>query len=197
MVAQHGGVQCEGERRQEDACSKQPCPVDCVWFEWEFWHTCTKTCGGGKRMRIREKRTENVHGGKICPGHRKDEQACAQWQCPVNCKWSEWTPWTQCSKSCGGGRRSRDRAVDIPGQHGGIQCRGDTEVWEWCRTNPCAADYHASIPKPPGAAAGGEGGEGGDKSAVQETVQNVDKAVAKITGTKEDKSGNRGLMVAD
>lgn len=199
-VAQHGGSQCVGDRREEDACNKQNCPINCVWFSWEFWHSCTKTCGGGRRMRMREKRTEEAHGGEACTGMKRDEQPCAQWQCPINCKWGEWAPWTQCSKSCGGGRRSRDRAVDIESQHGGIQCRGDTQVWEWCRTNPCAADYKEHIQ--PAALEKEENAEKEEEeeqqqSAPSKAVEAITDVVGQATGQSEEqkKSGNLSLII--
>merc|ERR1712014_431902 len=95
-------------------------------------------------------------------------------------------PWTQCSKSCGGGRRSRDRAVDIESQHGGIQCRGDTQIWEWCRTNPCAADYLGKLAPP------AEDTDGG--GSVVDKATNI---IGDITGQSEEekKKGNKSLII--
>eukprot|EP00929_Paragymnodinium_shiwhaense_P115847 TRINITY_DN8499_c0_g8_i1.p1 TRINITY_DN8499_c0_g8~~TRINITY_DN8499_c0_g8_i1.p1 ORF type:complete len:5046 (+),score=966.34 TRINITY_DN8499_c0_g8_i1:123-15260(+) len=143
-LAQHGGRHCKGTTIEEGVCNTRGCPIDCQWFEWDLWHTCTKTCGGGDRMRERQKRQAAAQGGQQCVGAYKEHQACGTWDCPVNCKWGEWSPWSKCSKSCGGGKRSRKRAVEIPGQAGGIQCRGDPQAYQltqWCQTNPCPDDY--------------------------------------------------------
>eukprot|EP00929_Paragymnodinium_shiwhaense_P049346 TRINITY_DN24896_c0_g1_i1.p1 TRINITY_DN24896_c0_g1~~TRINITY_DN24896_c0_g1_i1.p1 ORF type:complete len:2226 (+),score=381.55 TRINITY_DN24896_c0_g1_i1:132-6809(+) len=136
--AQHGGRICLGERLEEPTCNAQACPVNCEWFLWESWHPCTKTCGGGLMMRQREKRLLSVHGGVQCSGSGQDFRACAQEDCPVNCKFSEWGDWGVCSKSCGGGKRSRKRHVDVSASGNGIACRGQKEVFQWCKTVPCA-----------------------------------------------------------
>lgn len=144
QLAQHGGRPCRGDSVGEGVCNTQICPVDCQWFEWDLWHSCTKTCGGGDRARERVKRVTAAGGGVQCVGAYKEHQACGTYDCPINCKWGEWSPWSQCSKSCGGGKRSRKRAVEIPGQAGGIQCRGDPQAYQltqWCQTNPCPDDY--------------------------------------------------------
>lgn len=145
-VAQHGGLTCGGERREEKSCHTEPCPIDCAWFSWEFWHGCTKTCGDGQRVRFRQKKVEVSHGGKDCDGDKEDRQKCAAWQCPIDCQWGEWNEWLACTKSCGGGKRTRAREIEIPGQHGGLQCRGDKQVSRWCQTNPCPEDYRGRVP---------------------------------------------------
>ena len=37
--------------------------------------------------------------------------------------WGEWTEFTQCSTTCGGGMRERSRKCDSPqAKHGGLDC---------------------------------------------------------------------------
>ena len=57
----------------------------------------------------------------------------------VNGGLGEWTAWSSCSVSCGGGSRSKNRPCDNPTPaHGGKVCSGsaDNELEE-CNSNEC------------------------------------------------------------
>lgn len=52
--------------------------------------------------------------------------------------WSEWISWTDCSGSCGGGRKERSRSCSNPSpQYGGRTCVGDKIVSSICNDQPC------------------------------------------------------------
>lgn len=54
---------------------------------------------------------------------------------------SDFGPWGECSKSCGGGRRSRERACIKPLPNDpGKGCDDLTEV-EDCNVQPCPSEY--------------------------------------------------------
>ncbi|KAL3870903.1 hypothetical protein ACJMK2_038934 [Sinanodonta woodiana] len=57
---------------------------------------------------------------------------------PVNGNWSEWTVWTVCSASCGGGSMSRSRSCDSPspGPYG-LSCTGQAQETEICNNEVC------------------------------------------------------------
>ena len=55
----------------------------------------------------------------------------------VDCEWSQWQRWSGCSKTCGGGSRSRSRKVEIQAENGGQTCEGDSFQIEDCSTNGC------------------------------------------------------------
>ena len=51
---------------------------------------------------------------------------------------SEWSSWTQCSKSCGGGVKVRERSCTNPPPKGnGQKCSGEFEETGACAENPC------------------------------------------------------------
>ena len=47
-----------------------------------------------------------------------------------------WGPWSQCSKSCGGGSQSRTRAILYPAKFGGKPCPPTTQ-YQACAQKPC------------------------------------------------------------
>ena len=56
----------------------------------------------------------------------------------VNGGWSNWMPYTKCSKSYGSGSQVSTRTCDNPAPaHGGMECSGPAERTRECSTNPC------------------------------------------------------------
>merc|ERR1712106_142383 len=49
---------------------------------------------------------------------------------PMNCLWSPWSDWTECSTSCGAGKKERQRSVVIPEKNGGACLGKDLEFVE-------------------------------------------------------------------
>ncbi|RXM99651.1 ADAMTS-like protein 1 [Acipenser ruthenus] len=93
------------------ACSMEPCPP-----RWETgkWSSCSATCGVGLRTRdvtcthllSRESNeTVTLSGEKCRPAKPTQVQACNRFDCPP-----AWYPqdWQQCSRSCGGGVKTRE-----------------------------------------------------------------------------------------
>ncbi|KPP59981.1 hypothetical protein Z043_122053, partial [Scleropages formosus] len=67
---------------------------------------------------------------------------------PSDGGWGEWTAWTECTKSCGGGVRSRRRECDSPTPQGdGDYCEGRSTEISPCNTDHCPA-FLASPPSP-------------------------------------------------
>merc|ERR1711974_118075 len=42
---------------------------------------------------------EAVNGGDQCHGDEDQEEACHQEPCPIDCEWSDWSVWSQCTRS--------------------------------------------------------------------------------------------------
>jgi hypothetical protein len=54
----------------------------------------------------------------------------------VDCRLSDWTEWTKCDKSCGGGTEKRSRIIIREQQGDGKPCN-ETEQAHPCNTLPC------------------------------------------------------------
>jgi len=61
--------------------------------------------------------------GQPCRGNMTEVRSCFRKECPVDCVWSDWSPWSGCSKLCDGGTQYRTRYVKEPPQHGGKLCK--------------------------------------------------------------------------
>ena len=55
----------------------------------------------------------------------------------MNCEWSDFGEWSECSKSCGGGERTSNRSVIKPALYGGKECEGEDIQIESCNDQPC------------------------------------------------------------
>ena len=56
----------------------------------------------------------------------------------VNGGWSNWSGYTECSRSCGGGTQTRNRSCTNPSpQHGGLNCRGNSSESRPCGIKLC------------------------------------------------------------
>ena len=54
---------------------------NCIWNEWEEWSTCSKSCGGGQRIRKRTIRVPESNGGQ-CQGESSEREDCNTLPCP-------------------------------------------------------------------------------------------------------------------
>jgi hypothetical protein len=98
---------CPGDTKEMKLCNTEGCPT---WTDWTPWTQCSKSCGGGRRVRVRECALPKSLGKQLlahfCPGDEKIIESCNDAACP---KPTEWEGWGECSKSCGGGMRTRTR----------------------------------------------------------------------------------------
>lgn len=54
----------------------------------------------------------------------------------VDGKWGDWTNWTECSVTCGDGKKTRSRDCSPP-THGGKDCEGEPTETEDCKNDDC------------------------------------------------------------
>ena len=57
-------------------------PIDCVWTRFGEWSSCSRTCGGGDKERIRSKLIEAENGGNPCVGDGIEIEVCNAQICP-------------------------------------------------------------------------------------------------------------------
>ncbi|XP_075038771.1 hemicentin-1 [Mixophyes fleayi] len=138
----NGGLYCQGEESETRMCQNKHCPVDGSWSEWSLWEECSKTCGNGKRMRIRSCNDPPAQGGgKSCVGKTVDITVCNPKPCPVHGAWSLWQAWGPCSKTCGKGTQTRTRLCNNPPpSFDGSHCEGQDTQTQICSDRHCPVD---------------------------------------------------------
>lgn len=114
------------------SCVYEPKP-ECQLTKWSPWSECSKSCGMGVQTRNR-----TIIGEAECPDPVvTGVQDCNVEPC-VECVYTEWEDWSDCSATCNGGQRTRTRSVSGP-----ETCNGTTILVEPCNNNPCVAECEA------------------------------------------------------
>eukprot|EP00927_Polykrikos_kofoidii_P055278 TRINITY_DN49555_c0_g1_i1.p1 TRINITY_DN49555_c0_g1~~TRINITY_DN49555_c0_g1_i1.p1 ORF type:complete len:1251 (-),score=254.10 TRINITY_DN49555_c0_g1_i1:107-3778(-) len=127
---------------EEVECGKRGCPIDCVMDEWTAWSTCTKSCESGIKNRERKPKVVPQNDGTPCGylGLSDEVAVCNSQACPIDCLWSVWGEWDECSSSCGGGQRTRVRIKARLDRYDGAPCTGTYEESVKCGGLHCPVD---------------------------------------------------------
>ena len=64
---------------------------------------------------------------------------------PVDCTWSNWTEWSNCSNSCGGGTQTKSREIAFSAENGGQDCIGNNIVIQNCNMNISCNDTRGNL----------------------------------------------------
>ncbi|XP_071151058.1 uncharacterized protein [Mytilus edulis] len=142
---QWGGLQCVGSDTESQSCvASITCPIDGIWSDWSTWGACSVTCESGVEMRNRSC-TNPIpqYGGQDCQGSDSDSQTCTLSMCPIDGNYTDWSAWSVCTVSCGGGTQDRTRSCTNPvQQYGGNDCSqiGSDYEQEACNTQVCIID---------------------------------------------------------
>ncbi|KAK7106181.1 hypothetical protein V1264_017467 [Littorina saxatilis] len=132
-----GGKWCVGPAVSDEPCSGPDCCSDGNWSPWLSWSGCSATCGPGMRERRRTCSNPSPnHCGRICPGPDSDMQNCdSRIPCCSDGNWNSWTPWGQCSVTCGTGTVQRSRTCsNPPPNYCGSTCPGPPNDARPCDT---------------------------------------------------------------
>eukprot|EP00937_MAST-01D_sp_MAST-1D-sp2_P002802 g2802.t1 len=141
-AARYGG-QCPFLVDTED-CNTDKCLIDCLTGPWLPYGKCSQSCAGGEKKRVREI-YRDADGGSGC-GTTSETTSCNEHDCPADCEmnpWGDWEPLSGCTKSCGGGFRTKYRTVKSQAVGSGVPCTDSvykTEVRELCNKTPCDVD---------------------------------------------------------
>ena len=144
----YGGRNCLslGSHTEIINCNTHHCPIDGGYTQWTDFSKCTVSCGNGTRQRIRNcSNPKPMHGGQNCShlGPNIEVKTCNTNFCPIHGGYSEWSRFSECTKSCGNGSQNRTRNCSNPEpKHGGRNCfslGSDTEI-QHCNTHHCPID---------------------------------------------------------
>lgn len=114
----------------------ETCRVDCGVSSWSSWSTCTVTCGGGTQQRARSILVLPLEDGAPCPD-LVDVVACGTRSCgSIDCEVSDWSEWSTCPATCGGGVTKRSRSITSTPKTGGNACP-TLEQSKGCNTFRC------------------------------------------------------------
>jgi hypothetical protein len=138
-------------------CNTATCPIDCQITSFGQWSGCntlaaglgantkSRSCGTWLNTRTRSVQAQPSFGGVPCPATDEIRQCTIAVPCPLDCQVSAWTDWSPCSRSCGGGERSRTRSEILPTTHGGRSCP-PLEGARLCALQPCPVDcIHSAV----------------------------------------------------
>merc|ERR1712038_1888767 len=151
VKSQNGGKSCTGGPLKRENCNDHNCPdttttttttttvpkIDCQWSGWSKSGECTKSCGGGTQYFQRTISVQSKNGGKSCTGNPIKQEKCNDFDCPVDCRWNNWSDWTSCSKTCGQGSKNRRREVQTRARNGGSLCQGLSMQTQSCNVRDC------------------------------------------------------------
>jgi len=148
-----GGAMCSGNHHESRPCHDKACPIDGAWGMWTGFVPCSVTCGSGTQTRYRYCNSPHAaFGGQSCHGESYQHKACYHSGCgghPVSTvvidgQWGQWSTFTKCTHTCGGGTHSKYRWCDNPSPSGGgVNCTGSDVATEQCNTGscPCTAGH--------------------------------------------------------
>eukprot|EP01128_Nolandella_sp_AFSM9_P002256 TRINITY_DN1263_c0_g1_i2.p1 TRINITY_DN1263_c0_g1~~TRINITY_DN1263_c0_g1_i2.p1 ORF type:complete len:1221 (-),score=195.21 TRINITY_DN1263_c0_g1_i2:230-3892(-) len=136
------GSECPSPLSETVDCNTQPCVTSCEVTTWSEWSDCSTPCGDGTSGRFREV-TQEPENADPCPP-LTSVVSCNLGVCPADCEVSEWTEWTDCSLSCGGGSRDRERSVTSPTAGTGAECP-PLQDSETCNDFVCDVNCEQSV----------------------------------------------------
>ncbi|XP_063042222.1 thrombospondin type-1 domain-containing protein 7A [Engraulis encrasicolus] len=141
-----------GAKQCPSTTEKEPCNLNSNCFTYSYnitdWSTCQLSeravCGSGIKTRMLD--CVRSDGKSVDLKFCEELGLEKRWQmnlscvveCPVNCQLSDWSPWSECTHSCGlAGKLWRRRWVIQVSQGDGRPCPPQLEQWKPCPVKPC------------------------------------------------------------
>uniref|UniRef100_A0A8C8DTI6 Thrombospondin type-1 domain-containing protein 7A n=1 Tax=Oryzias sinensis TaxID=183150 RepID=A0A8C8DTI6_9TELE len=130
----------------------EPCKMNSNCFHYSYnitdWSTCQLSekavCGYGIKTRMLDcvrsdgKSVDPSFCKKLGLDRKLQMNASCVVECPVNCQLSDWSAWSECTRSCGlAGKLWRRRTVVQAPQGDGRPCPYQMEQWKPCPVQPC------------------------------------------------------------
>ncbi|KAL5012573.1 hypothetical protein ScPMuIL_011124 [Solemya velum] len=128
---QVNGRGCQGKGFETRVCNSDVTSVDGGWSNFQRVGACSATCGTG--IEIWQRQCTNPapeHGGRNCSGSNIEQRSCN-----TDGIWDDWSPWSQCSVTCGQGNQQRVRACT--GGANGNPCVGESSQVQKCILPVC------------------------------------------------------------
>ncbi|KAK2921481.1 thrombospondin type-1 domain-containing protein 7A [Channa argus] len=130
----------------------EPCTLNSNCFHYSYnitdWSTCQLSdravCGNGIKTRMLD--CVRSDGKSVDLKFCKELGLERKWQmnascvveCPINCQLSDWSPWSECTHTCGlAGKLWRKRTLIQAPQGDGRPCPSQMEQWKPCLVKPC------------------------------------------------------------
>ncbi|CAE8692431.1 unnamed protein product, partial [Polarella glacialis] len=145
------GKPAVGLREEFQTCvDLQPCQFeqDCVMASWGDWSQCSCHCFGiSERNRAIAQFSSAT--GRPCNGTIKEIIPCnpglgevSRVECgdrkrTTDCVIDQWTEWSSCTATCGGGQTERKRDIKLPSANGGTPCAANLAELLPCATDKC------------------------------------------------------------
>lgn len=104
-------------------CNTGLCPAidqNC-YATWSEWSDCSVTCGNGTQIQFISIISPAVGAGNQCPSPAFESRTCFSGPCDSDCKY-EWSTWSVCNSSCGGGKQYRTAIILAHPTGNGAQC---------------------------------------------------------------------------
>ncbi len=113
------------------SCNTFSCCSSTKPGDWTEWSGCSKSCGTGTQTRTRP--LYSSYTGQYCKTET-GSQNCNTFSCCSSTYAGDWSGWSSCSKSCGGGTQTRTRS--LYSNYTGQYCSTETGS-QSCNTQTC------------------------------------------------------------
>eukprot|EP00794_Sanderia_malayensis_P011277 gene11277-12457_t len=124
---------CQESKETKTCAQEVNCNITNCGADWANWGECSQSCGQATRTRYAYCKLN-----ADCDDVMMQSESCSLLPCAVDGAWTEWSSWSNCSKSCRGGARTRQRSCDNPApSNGGLECAGAFQDSVGCNFFQC------------------------------------------------------------